>query len=26
VVRTPAWLGDPYQADLALYGQIRRPA
>jgi hypothetical protein len=24
VVRTPAWLGDPYQADLALYGQIRR--
>jgi hypothetical protein len=24
VVRTPAWLGHPYQADLALYGQIRR--
>lgn len=24
VVRTPAWLGDPHQADLALYNQIRR--
>jgi len=24
VARTPAWLGDPYQADLALYSQIRR--
>lgn len=24
VVRTPAWFGDPHQADLALYSQIRR--
>jgi hypothetical protein len=24
VARTPAWLGDPRQADLALYSQIRR--
>ena len=24
MARTPAWLGDPYQADVALYSQIRR--
>lgn len=24
VAATPAWLGDPYQAELALYSQIRR--
>ena len=24
VARTPDWLGDPHQADLALYSQIRR--